>query len=352
MINYCDEYWDDINKAIGSIPMVSELKGKTIMITGATGLIGSSVADMLFYLNNEYNYGMKIVLAGRNETRMAHRFSPFAAQKAYQFIFFDATEEVEIPLHVDYIIHGASNANPAAYVREPVETMLSNITGTNSLLKSAARVGIKRLLYISSSEVYGNKDGNEPFSEGDYGFVDILSARSCYPSAKRAAETLCVAYSMEYEIDTVIVRPGHIYGPQITDSDNRASAQFTRCALNDTDIVMKSRGAQLRSYCYSIDCASAIIAVMLNGTAGEAYNVSNYASISSIAEIAQEFARTAHKQVVYEIPEEREKKGYNQMTNSSLNSKKIEALGWHAVFSLREGVFKTVSYLQKVNRNE
>ena len=307
---------------------------------------------LLFYLNNEYDYGMRIILAGRDERRMAKRFSFFADKQAYQFVFFDATETAEIPLHVDYIIHGASNANPAAYVKEPVETMLSNITGTNSLLKSASKAGVKRLLYISSSEVYGKKVGNEPFIETDYGFVDILSARSCYPSAKRAAETLCVAYGMEYGLDTVVVRPGHIYGPQITDSDNRASAQFTRCAVNDKDIVMKSKGTQLRSYCYSIDCASAILTVMLNGTAGEAYNISNCASIVSIAEIAQEFARAAHRQVIYELPEESEKKGYNQMRNSSLNSNKIESLGWHAVFSLQEGVLKTITYLQKGIENE
>ena len=131
--------------------------------------------------------------------------------------------------------------------------MLANFMGLDCLLKSAVKNKSNRVVYISSSEVYGSKLKDQPYQESDYGYVDLLNPRSCYPSSKRASETLCSAYTSEYGLDTVVVRPGHIYGPTITDTDDRASAQFTRCAVEGKDIVMKSAGTQLRSYCYVLD---------------------------------------------------------------------------------------------------
>jgi nucleoside-diphosphate-sugar epimerase len=148
-------------------------------------------------------------------------------------------------------------------------------------------------------------------------------------------------------LDTVIARPGHIYGPTITTSDNRASAQFTRNAVAGEDIVLKSAGSQLRSYCYVLDCASAILTVLINGETGNAYNISNPNSIVTISDIAKALANAANKKVVYDEMSELEKKGANMMTNSSLNSKKLEALGWSAEFSLEEGTRKTVEILKE-----
>ena len=183
-----------------------------------------------------------------------------------------------------------------------------------------------------------------PYSENDFGFLDILNQRSSYPSAKRAAETLCVAYAEEYHLDTVIVRPGHIYGPSITVSDSRAAAEFTRNAARGENIVMKSAGTQLRSYCYSLDCGSAILTALLNGASRNAYNISNRHSVVTISDVAEALAAAAGTKVVFEAPTEQEAKGYTLMTNSSLNAEKLEALGWRAVFSLAEGVERTLRF--------
>ena len=163
---------------------------------------------------------------------------------------------------------------------------------------------------------------------------------------------MCVAYGEEYGLDTVIVRPGHIYGPTITKSDSRASAQFTRSAAASEDIVMKSSGMQLRSYCYTADCASAVLSVLLNGESGNAYNISNPDSIVTISEIANAMAEAAGRKVIYEIPTEQERKGYNLMTNSSLDSAKLESLGWSACFNLREGAERTVSMYRAMQDGE
>lgn len=330
-------YWNDISDVITTIADVTQLKGKSILITGATGMVCSPVVDILFELNS-LGYGTKIYIAGRNSERVKERFGNRIEGRDYRFIEFDATKSAILDLEVDYIIYGASNANPAMFATQPVETALANLFGLNSCLELARKNKGCRLLYVSSSEIYGIVNGGGPYKENQYGTVDILNSRACYPSSKRMAETLCASYGAEYGVEVVIVRLGHIYGPTITESDNRATAQFTRNVLEKKDIVMKSAGDQLRSYCYVLDCASAILAVLLNGKNNEAYNISNRDSIVSIRSIAEKMAEYMNVDIVFENPSDLEKKGYNLMDNSSLNSDKLEGLGWKARFSLKEGV--------------
>ena len=340
-MKYNSSYWNDVAEAVTSIPDVSELYGKRILITGGTGLIGSSVVDILVWLNRNENAGIKIVLAARSEDRVWKRFEGMSVRDGLEFLKYDATsrEDVKVDGNIDFVIHAASNANPAIYMKEPVETMLSNFVGLNSMLRLAAAKKVKRLLFVSSSEVYGQKESlTEPFEEDKYGFLDILSERAGYPSSKRAGETLIVAYGMEYGVDSVIVRPGHIYGPTITPADNRASAEFTRDALEGKNIVMKSKGEQLRSYCYSLDCASAMLTVLIRGEKGNAYNISNPDAICTIRAIAEMIAEKGGVKVEFDLPTEAEKKSYSMMMNSALRSDKLEALGWKGKFDLEHGV--------------
>ena len=339
-MKYTEQYWNDVRKSINSIPEVQSLFGKNILVTGANGMICSSVIDILLLLNKEYHAGITILAAGRSEARMTTRFPGLGEDDGFRFVYYDATSQdgVDLDNQVDYIIHGASNANPAIYMKEPVDTILANIIGLNAMLNTAKTKGSKRILYISSSEVYGQNSSMEPYKEGDYGYLDILGQRSGYPSSKRTGESLCVAYGMQHGTDTVIVRPGHIYGPTITKTDNRATAQFARNGVVGENIVMKSKGEQKRSYCYTLDCASAILAVLIKGEKDNAYNISNPHSICTIREIAEEIARASNVEIVFECATEAENKSYNTMQNSSLDSTKLESLGWIPAFSLQEGV--------------
>ena len=345
-MKYNASYWQDVASVLPAVTDIDALCGKSILITGGTGLICSGVVDILHYLNTEKQADISIILAGRSRENTQARFTHMKEGTDYSFVTYDATRPEELTASADFIIHGASNANPAAYVSQPVETMEANFIGLDRLLRLAGKYGTKRVLYISSSEVYGQKDGMEPFRENDFGFLDILNPRAAYPSSKRAAETLCVAYAQEYGVSTVIVRPGHIYGPAITKSDNRATAQFTRNAAKKEQIVMKSAGTQLRSYCYSLDCASAILTVLTNGKDLNAYNISNPDSIITISEIAKKIAEAAGMEIAYENPADAEATGYNLMSNSSLDSDKLEALGWHAVFSPEAGAARCVKYYE------
>lgn len=344
MIRYCEAYWNDVDRALESVPCLEKICGESVFITGGTGMIGSAIVELLFRLNRQQDAGIKIILGGRSRERVCERFVGFCEGRDFLFLPYDATKNQDLEVCADYFIHGASNANPAVYTKEPVETILANVVGLHDLLSTAYKNQCKRLLYISSSEVYGTIEEDRPYTETDYGFVDILNPRAAYPCAKRTAETLCVSYGLEHEVDTAIVRPGHIYGPSITATDSRASAQFTRNAARGEDIVMKSAGMQLRSYCYTLDCASAVLTVLLNGECGNAYNISNRESVVTISEVAQALAKSAGQQVVFQEPSEQEKQGYNMMMNSSLNAEKLEALGWKAVFDLKEGTEKTVKF--------
>lgn len=343
-MKYCELYFEELHSAAQSLEL-GQMWGKSIAITGGSGLILSALVDILCYANAQMDADIQIYLAARTEAEISERFTEYYGQPWLHYVYYDALAPVAFDFQADYIIHGASNAHPAMYASEPVETLLANVTGLKELLDYAVRVKCGRVLYISSSEVYGRKDEIRPFNEDDYGFVDILNPRACYPSGKRASETLCVAYAQEYGVDTVIVRPGHIYGPTATPMDSRATAQFARDVIAGQDIIMKSAGTQLRSYCYGMDCATAILTVLLKGQSMEAYNISNRDSVVSIRQIAEAFAEVAARKVIFENATDSEQKSFNLMDNSSLNAEKLEALGWKAHYSMMDGVRRTVEIM-------
>ena len=343
-------YWSGLEKSASAIPEVENLFGKHLLITGATGMVCSSVVDVLLWLNGEKNAEIKVTVAGRSQERAYKRFADAKWGKEIYFTGFDAVGEGKVQCEKpDFIIHGASNANPSAYVEQPVETILANVDGLKAMLQLAAESNSQRLLYISSSEVYGKKESDLPYDEEAYGYVDILNPRAGYPLSKRLGENLCIAYSKEYGVDIVIARPGHIYGPTITNSDSRASAEFSRLAAKGKDIVMKSAGTQQRSYCYCLDCASALLSILINGKKEQAYNISNPNSICTIREIAEEIAACADVSLHIEEASEKEKKGYNLMNNSSLTSDKLVELGWKPMYSLHDGVLETIRVLRDMS---
>lgn len=336
-MTYTDNYISDLGRVQAAVPHLERLDGSRILITGAGGLICSALVDFLMQRG-----GIQVCAAGRSVEKLRRRFSHWEGRPELHFVKYDALEPLNWEANFDFFVHGASNANPAAYTAQPVETMMANIQGLERILRYAKDHGGKRVLYVSSSEVYGKKDDPEPYGEMDYGYVDLLNPRACYPSAKRAAETLCAAYAQEYGVEAVIVRPGHVYGPTATESDNRASSQFPRDVLAGKDIVMKSAGTQLRSYCYVLDCASAMAGVLTSGESGRAYNISNKNSLVTIRQMAQAFADAAGRALVFEDPTDAERRGYNLMDNSALDATALEALGWHGIFSLEDGVRATL----------
>ncbi len=339
-------YREDIESAAKSldIPM---LKGKRILITGATGLICSAIVDLLICCNLTMGTGITIYAAGRNTEKLKKRFA-HGLDAGMVPVLYDATEAVTFEFDADCIIHGASNASPELYVKEPVQTMLANINGVHSLLKYAISCHAEKFVYVSSSEVYGKLAHGRPMLEDEYGLVDLLNVRSAYPMGKRAAETMCISYAQQYGVYVSIIRPGHIYGPTAQHSDNRVSSAFARQAAAGEDLVMKSAGTQKRSYCHCIDCASASLTVLTRGENCQAYNISNRDSVITIRQMAQTLADHAGVRLVMDIPSSEEKAAFNPMDNSSLDSAKLENLGWQGQFDAKKGFAHTIAVLREV----
>ena len=347
---YLNEQWiKDIDEVSAIVPELDSLAGKSVLITGAAGLICSSVVDILFRYNDTHEKPVRIYAAGRWIEEMEARFKYQVHREDFVFVKYDAARtDNQIDVYADYIIHGASNAFPGLVVKEPVETMLSNFMGMYYLLEYARTHGTKRILYISSSEVYGNKQDDKPFKENEYGFIDLLNPRNSYSVGKRAAETLCASFASEYGVESVIVRPGHIYGPTASPFDNRVSSAWAFSAARGEDIVMKSDGAQIRSYCYCLDCASAMLKVLLCGDNLGAYNISNPESIINIRRLAEILAESAGVGLKLELPSESEKKSFNPMSNSSLESDNLMKTGWRGCFTAERGLKHTVEILKAI----
>lgn len=315
-----------------------KLSGANILVTGATGLIGGCLVETLM-MNPKRDY--QVYASGRNEERARLRFMDFANDAAFHFVKYDVMQPLQSDVRFDYIIHAASNASPNFFAQKPVEVIKSNIDGVAHLMDYGLIHGMKRFLYVSSGEVYGEGDGRV-FTEDYSGYVDCAKPRSCYPSSKRAAETLCVSYAAEYGTDVVIARPCHTYGPHFTEQDNRVYAQFIRNVLRGEDIVMKSTGEQFRSWCYVVDCVSALSHILLKGTNGEAYNIADAESNISIRELAEIIATIGGRKVVIDIPDADEKRGYNPVTKSVFSTEKLELLGWHPLDHITSGLSHTI----------
>jgi nucleoside-diphosphate-sugar epimerase len=346
---YGNSTWiSDIDKVIEVVPELDRLAGKSLMITGAAGLVCSAIVDIIFRYNDTHDKKIQVLAAGRWPEEMSARFGDLVNRDDFTFVVYDASKtDNVIDVHADFIIHGASNASPNMIVKEPIETMMSNFLGMKYLLDYAKEQGTERILYISSSEVYGEKEGSEPYKEGQYGYIDLLKSRNSYSVGKRAAETLCASYADEYGMESVIVRPGHIYGPTASPYDKRVASAWSYAVAKGEDIVMKSDGSQIRSYCYCLDCASAMLKVLLCGENCHAYNISNPDSIISIKDMAEILSKSAGVELRMELPTEEERKGFNPMSNSSLESASLTGLGWHGCFDAETGFGHTVKILKE-----
>ena len=345
----CHRWIADLDEVLQENGCLNDICGSSVLITGCTGLIGSALADLIIRWNQTHNNRIIIYAAGRNIKRIEARFSPFSQEQWFSFVPYDASSHNNsFSEKYDYIIHGASNATPSSIMQGPVETILDNVLGITELLNYSAKTKARRVLFISSSEVYGKKDRNGPNKVSDHGWIDILNPRSSYSIGKCAAETMCAAYYEEYHVSSVVVRPGHIYGPTATQNDNRVSSVWPRDAARNVDIIMKSDGSQIRSYCYCLDCASAILKVLQDGETGKAYNISNPNSVITIRKMAELLAAAAGISVKTEIPTEKELKAFNPMSDSSLDGSELLALGWRGLFDAERGFSHTVEILKEL----
>lgn len=336
-------YTDDIIEAAKVDLPWNKLDGKNILITGATGLIGSCLVNVLMHLSDQ---NFHLYAMGRSHARAERLFAEYNNLDNFHFIQQDITLPLKTEINFHYVIAAASGANPVVYSTDPVGTMKTNFIGVDNLFQYGIKHRLEKFVYISSGDVYGEGDGRV-FTEDYSGYANPLHLRSCYTLAKRATETLCVSYASQYGIDVSIARPCHTFGPHFTESDSRVYAQFIRDAVQNDKIVMKSTGEQFRSWCYVVDCASAILYIMLKGDSGEAYNIADDNGNISIRQLAEIIAAAEKKQVVIELPSDVEKRGYNIVLKSVFSTDMIKSLGWNIQGSLQNKIITTIDEYKK-----
>lgn len=337
-------YDEDLTRvSLGRLKM-EELDGANILVAGATGLIGSCVVDLLM----NRNMGNYHVFALGRQAHRAHRLlSRYESNPFFSFVSHDITSALQTDVDFHYIIHAASAASPNLYARNPVEVLTANICGVENLMEYGMKHSMRRFLYVSSGEVYGEGDGRV-FSEDYSGYVNPLLVRSCYPTAKRAAENLCISYGSEYGADVVIARPCHVFGPYFTEDDHRVYAEFIRNVLRGEDIVMKSDGVQYRSWSYVVNCAAAVLYIMLNGKSSEAYNIADPDSDLAIRELAETIADIGGKRVLRVNANVAEKSGFNPVTRSVFNVERLCSLGWAPLSPFRLNLESTIEELTRL----
>ena len=344
-------YREDI-KYVSDLELPWEkLSNKSILITGASGLIGSFLIDVLME-KNLHGLNCKVYALGRNPEKAKNRFERYWTSPFFEFVSHDINEPLKLDnVHqVDFVIHFASNTHPVAYATDPIGTVTANIIGTNNLLNFAVEHHAERFVFASSNEIYGENRGDVEFFEETYcGYIDSNTLRAGYPESKRCGETLCQAYKKQKNLDVVVPRFTRSYGPTMLKTDTKAISQFIKKAVDGENIVLKSAGTQYYSYTYVADAVSGFLTVLLRGESGEAYNIADESSDIMLKDLAKIIADFAGKEVVFELPDETEKAGYSKATKARLDGSKLKKLGWKAGYDIKQGLVRTLKMMTEVS---
>lgn len=339
-------YVNDVNSILKLDLDWKKLENSSILITGATGMIGTFLVDVLMERNHQFQSNISIYALGRSRIRARERFASYIEENTFQFIEHDINEKLEIDCHFDYIFHCASNTHPRAYAEDPIGTIMTNVLGTENVLKIALKSYAKRVVFLSSVEIYGeNRGDTEKFSEDYCGYINCNTLRAGYPEGKRTGEALCQAYLQKYGLNIVIPRICRVFGPTMLNSDSKALAQFINNAVDRKNIILKSKGMQYFSYCYVSDVVAALLYILLQGKNGEAYNIADDEHDIRLKDLAQQLANIAETAVIFELPDEIEKRGYSKANDARLCSDKLKKLGWSTSGSLYSQLQKTVTIL-------
>jgi len=341
---------DDLENIINANLPWSKFENKTVLVTGANGFLPSYMIETLLYLNEKRNNGFtKVFALVRTEKNAYIRFRNYKNRKDLDFIVQDVCNPLNLNEKLDFIIHAASQASPTYYKTDPVGTLCANTIGTYNLLNLAKEQNLEAFLFFSSAEVYGNSPSDH-IQEKDYGYLDPDNLRSCYAESKRMGESMCVSFLHQYNVPTKIVRPFHIYGPGMNLNDGRVYADFVRDTLYSKEIIIKSDGRAIRSFCYLSDAIEGFFTVLLNGECGEAYNLGNEKAVTSIKNLAEILVSLVRDKDIRIKFDEKSNQDYlkSEISKTSPDISKIDKLGWKPKYPLEEGFLRTLKWFKCV----
>lgn len=308
----------------------------TVLVTGATGLIGSMLLKTLREANLRYGLGIRLAGQIRNPDKARTLFGAAFADIAF-------SDRPDVPC--DWIVHTVSPTTSRFFVEHPVETIRTSVGSTLDSLEAAKKRGAS-ILYLSSMEQYGVPYGPDGrMAEGTVGIIDHLSVRASYSESKRLCECLCVSYAAEYGVDAKIARLAQTFGAGVSPSDTRMPVQFARAVVENRDIVLRTQGKSVSNFVYLADALSALLLILAKGGKGEAYNVCNDAETRTVSEIAELVAReVAHGQIRVRT-ELDPQAGFAPDTHLRLDSRKLVALGWKPMVGMVEAYGRLVEHL-------
>ena len=317
-----------------------EMKGAYILVTGATGLVGSMAVKALACCNRKHELGMTILPLVRSEEKAKRVFGELLNRGDIQLVMGDITAPIQTEHPVDYILHGASVTASKIMVTQPVETIRTAILGTEHLLQLAAAKKVRSMVYISSMEAFGiTNPALACVREEDLGYIDVMNVRSCYSEGKRMCEVMCASYASEYKVPVKVARLAQTFGAGVSKEEGRVFAQFAKSAMTGTDIVLHTRGESTGNYCYTADAVAGILTILLKGQNGQVYTVANPSTTIKIRDMAKMVADQLAQgriQVIFDIPEDAMTYGYAPDVAMHLNSDKLQSLGWKPNYDLPE----------------
>ena len=320
-----------------------ELDGKTVLVTGATGMLASYITWLLLYLREHDGINVTVIALCRNQQKAEQYFSEFMGQPDFRLLIQDVCKPIEYEGAVDCVFHLAGNASPYFINTDPVGVMKANLLGTMNVLELAKEKGA-RVIFASTREVYGKNEHTELLDETAFGTLDPLDDRSCYPESKRAAESLLKSYCLQYGVRFNTVRIAHSYGPTMTlENDGRVMADLLGDVVAGRDIVLKSSGEAIRAFLYITDAVVGLFTVLFLGENAKAYNLANETEPVSIRDLAQMLASLGEDVPIRVVTVSGDQRGYCSYRRTALNTSAIESLGWKPQISLEEGIRRVCS---------
>lgn len=347
-----DKYLEDVRYVSDLDLPWGKLEGRSLMLSGATGLLGSFLIDVIMEKNVSDGLDCTVYALGRNEKKARERFCKYTENQHIIFIPYDVKKPFmcESLLDVGYVLHLASNTHPMQYATDPIGTITTNIVGVQNMIEFAVGHHAARFAFASSNEIYGENRGDVEFFDEKYcGYINSNTMRAGYPESKRCGEALCQAYKEQKDLDVVIPRFTRSYGPTMLMSDTKAISQFIRKGIAGEDIVLKSSGTQYYSYQYVADSVSGLLRILLCGENGEAYNIAEEHSDIMLKDLAAIVANMNGKKVVFEIPDAVEASGYSTATKARLDGHKLEKLGWKPKYGIKTGMERTIQILKELS---
>jgi nucleoside-diphosphate-sugar epimerase len=280
----------------GSLNLLKPLKEQNLLITGGTGFIGTWLAEMVAFMNDNHDFDIKLILLSKSANDYCSKVPNLTLREDVTLIERDIRSLIDIPVEVNWIIHAAANPDNRFHASDPLKTIDVIVNGTKTLLEYANRVPeLKKILNISSGQVYGVQPWDVNINPEKYfGSLDPSSLASTYPEAKRLAETLCTAYRNQHRLPIVNVRPFAFIGPYQLLDRPWAINNFIRDSLRGGPIKILGNGETIRSYMYPSDMAWWILNMLVHGQVGENYNLGSPHGVTllQLADmIANQFAK-------------------------------------------------------------